>query len=175
MRKSALLLLASVVLVAGVVVLGPASAIGQGAPKILEFDTMVGVPRPYTGDTNAIRGVPGGGLPWVVDEAKGELRVDGRIEIEVEGLVLDPNDAQVIAAGLAGVNPSPNFMAIVSCLSRDAAGSTATTVNVETGLFPASTTGDSEIEDTVDLPEPCIAPIVFVTSPGGSWFAATGL
>jgi hypothetical protein len=26
----------------------------------------------------------------------------------------------------------------------------------------------------VDLPSPCIAPIVFVTSPNGAWFAATG-
>jgi hypothetical protein len=173
MKKSALLLLASVVLVAGVVVLGPASAIGQGAPKILEFDTMVGVPDPYTLPANAIRGVQGGGLPWVVDEAKGELRVDGRIEVEVEGLVLDPNDPDVPQA-VAGTNPVPNFKAIVSCLSRNAEGTIATTVNVETGLFPANAAGDSEIEDTVNLPEPCIAPIFFVTSPNGAWFAATG-
>jgi len=26
----------------------------------------------------------------------------------------------------------------------------------------------------VGLPQPCIAPIVFVTSPTGAWFAATG-
>jgi hypothetical protein len=170
MRKSALLLLASLMLVAGMVVGGPASlATGQGTPKILEFDTMVGVPRPYTGGTNAIRGVPGGGVPWVVDSAKGELRVDGRIEVEVEGLVIDPAEP----VGVAGTNPVPNFKAIVSCLSKDAMGAAVTT-NVETGLFPANTAGDSDIEDTVSLPEPCIAPIVFVTSPGGSWFAATG-
>ena len=173
MRKSALLLLATVMLVGGVVVLGPASAIGQGGPKILEFDTMIGVPDPYTGPANAIRGVPGGGLPWVVDEASGELRVDGRIEVEVEGLVLDPNDPDV-PAGVAGTNPIPNFKAIVSCLSRNPEGTVATTVNVETGLFPASAAGNSKIEDSVELPEPCIAPIVFVTSPTGSWFAATG-
>src|SRR5262245_25385962 len=175
MKKSALLLLSSVLVIAGFLVAGPASvASGQGAKKTLDFDTMVGGPRPFTGATNAIRTVPGGGLPWMVDEAKGKLRVDGRIEVEVQGLVLDPNDAQVIAAGLAGTNPVPNFKAIVSCLSRDAAGTTATTVNVETDLFPASPTGDSEIEDTVSLPEPCIAPIVLVPSPGGQWFAATG-
>ena len=27
--------------------------------KMLEFNSMSGVPRPYTGATNAIRGVPG--------------------------------------------------------------------------------------------------------------------
>jgi hypothetical protein len=174
MRKSAVLLLASL-LVGGIVVGGQASlATGNGAPKILEFDTMVGVPRPYTGATNAIRGVPGGGLPWVVDSATGELRVDGRLEVEVEGLVIDPADLAAIAAGVAGTNPVPNFMAIVSCLSKDAGGN-AITANVQTGLFPADAAGNSEIEDTVSLPEPCIAPIVFVTSPTGAWFAATGL
>jgi hypothetical protein len=172
MRKSALLLLATAMLVGGLVMAGPAAS-GQGSPKILDFDTMVGVPRPYTLAANAIRGVPGGGLPWVVDEARGKLRVDGRIQVEVQGLVLDPNDPGV-PENLRGVNPVPNFKAIVSCLSRNADGTVATTVNVETDLFPATMTGDSKIDDTVELPEPCIAPIVFVTSPTGSWFAATG-
>lgn len=172
MKKSALLLLSSVLVIAGFLVAGPASvASGQGAKKILDFDTMVGVPRPFTGAANAIRGVPGGGLPWVVDQAKGKLRVDGRIQVEVQGLVLDPNDPDVPAA-LKGTNPIPNFKAIVSCLT--VTGGAATTTNVETALFPASTSGDSMIEDTVNLPEPCIAPIVFVTSPAGQWFASTG-
>jgi hypothetical protein len=172
MKKSALLLLATAMLVGGLIVAGPAAS-GQGGPKILKFDTMVGVPRPYTLAANAIRTVPGGGLPWVVDEAHGDLRVGGRIRVEVQGLVLDPNDPGV-PANLRGVNPIPNFKAIVSCLSRNADGTVATTVNVETDLFPATMSGDSEIEDTVELPEPCIAPIVFVTSPTGAWFAATG-
>jgi len=176
MRKSASLWLAAIVLVGGMIVGGTASvATARGADRILEFDTMVGVPRPYTGSVNAIRGVPGGGLPWVVGSAKGELKVGGEIEVEVHGLVIDPNDPAAITAGLAGTNPIPNFKAIVSCLSKDAAGVVATTVNVSTGLFPADATGNSSIEDTVSLPQPCIAPIVFVTSPGGAWFAATGL
>jgi hypothetical protein len=51
----------------------------------------------------------------------------------------------------------------------------AAVVNVSTDAFPATTTGDSKIEATVTLPSPCFAPIVFVTSPGDSWFAATGV
>jgi hypothetical protein len=134
---------------------------------------MIGVPRPYTGAVNAIRGVPGGGLPWVVGFAEGELQADGKIEVTVRGLLIDPNDPAAIAAGRAGANPSPSFKAIVSCLSRDAGGN-PTTVNVSTGLFPADAGGNAEIEETLSLPMPCIAPIVFVTSPAGSWFAATG-
>jgi streptogramin lyase len=58
-------------------------------------------------------------------------------------------------------------------LSKDANGN-AVTANVSTGQFPADAAGNSEIEDTVALPQPCIAPIVFVASPDGAWFAATG-
>jgi hypothetical protein len=174
MKKRALLLLSCVVLVVGAVVAGPASVASKASKNILRFDTMVGVPRPYTGATNAIRGVPGGGLPWVVDSARGELKVDGEIEITVRGLVIDPNDQAAIDAGLAGTNPSPTFKAIVSCMSKDAGGTTATTVNVETGVFPANAAGDSKIDDSVNLPQPCIAPIVFVTGPTGAWFATTG-
>ncbi|HEY3310684.1 MAG TPA: hypothetical protein VGK00_03495 [Anaerolineales bacterium] len=143
------------------------------ATNILEFGSMTGVPRPYTGATNAIRMVPGGGLPWVVGSAVGELKSNGNLEIVVMGLVIDPNDPAAISRGLAGTNPSPNFKAIVSCLSRDASGN-PTTENRSTGLFPASPTGDARIEATLSLPQPCIAPIIFVTSPTGSWFAATG-
>ena len=58
-------------------------------------------------------------------------------------------------------------------MSKDADGN-PTTVNVSTGLFPADAAGNSEIEETLSLPSPCIAPIIFVTNPGGAWFAATG-
>ena len=50
----------------------------------------------------------------------------------------------------------------------------ATVTNVSTRQFPASPTGNADIRARVKLPEPCIAPIVFVASPGGAWFAATG-
>ena len=175
MRKSAIMLFAAILLLGAAVVGGRVSqASGEESAKILAFKTMVGVPDPYTGATNAIRGVPGGGLPWVVDSAKGKLRADGRIKVSVMGLVLDPNDPDVPPA-IAGTNPVPTFKAIVSCMSKDAAGTTATTVNVSTGEFPADTAGNSMISDTVDMPRPCIAPIVFV-SPGTSnaWFASTG-
>ena len=47
---------------------------------------MIGVPRPYTGAANAIRGVPGGGLPWVVAFGKGKLSPDGDVDVLVKGL-----------------------------------------------------------------------------------------
>jgi hypothetical protein len=130
---------------------------------VLEWDVMAPVVAPYTGAANPIRGVNGGGVPWRIDRGKGELRANGRLKVDVEGLVLVST----------GANPSATFRALVSCLSST--GSTATTVNVLTGAVPATSTGDARIDAEVDLPDPCFAPIVFVTSGGGSWFAVTGV
>lgn len=177
MRRLCLMLALAVVVAAGTIDVPPVS--GQPAPnsqrvKILEFSTMIGVPAAFTGNKAAdkTRGIPGGGLPWVVDRAQGVLRADGDLDIRVRGLVLDPNDPAV-PGNRAGTNPVAQFKAVVSCLTVQPDGSTAV-MNVSSALFPASPEGDCVIRDTVDLPDPCIAPIVFVTSPGGSWFAATG-
>ena len=124
---------------------------------------MVGVTGPYVGSTNPIRGVPGGGLRGRCREAKAVLLADGHLEIKVQGLVL-------VATG---TNPVTTFRGLVSCQTIDEAGA-PTVMNVSTDPFPA-TTGGPKIAATLDLPDPCIAPIVFVTSPGGSWFAATGV
>jgi hypothetical protein len=138
----------------------------KGTPheKILEFGTMVGVAGPFRGSTNNIRGINGAGAPWTLTSAKGELKTNGVLEISVRGLVLVST----------GVNPVATFRAAVSCLTTDASGTAAATSNILTDPFPATTTGDADIEAFVALPTPCIAPIVFVTSPGGSWFAVTG-
>jgi len=177
MKKFSLVFLSAILFVSAFFA-GSASPAAAKEAKILEFDTMVGVPRPYTGSANAIRNINGGGLPWVVASAHGELTVSGKLEVEVQGLLIDPNDPAAIAAGRAGTNPSPTFKAVVSCLSKDEAGTTATVVNIVTASFPADAAGNSKIEAQVNLPSPCIAPIIFVTSGAGtgtgSWFVATG-
>ena len=157
--------------VAGLAALLALAPVASAGDKVLEFDTMAGVVRPFTGSANAIRGVNGGGLPWVIRAGKGEVKAEGRIEVKVRGLVLADDPA--VPAPRRLTNPIPNFRAVVSCLTVDASGAAAT-VNVTTGDFPATTTGDAEIEAAVELPSPCYAPVVFVTSPGGAWFAVTG-
>ena len=89
--------------------------------------------------------------------------------MEVRGLVIDPNEP----VATAGTNPSPTFRVIVSCMSTDATGA-AVVSNVMTEPFPADAAGNAEVEAKLTLPSPCIAPIIFVTSATGSWFAATG-
>jgi hypothetical protein len=155
----------------GIVLVAATATYGSPDDRaVLEFDVMAPVSEPFTGATNAIRGAPGGGLPWELDAAKGELRADGRLEVEVEGLVLARRAP--VPEALRGTNPIASFKAIVSCLTVE--GGAPATVNVSTALAPASPSGDAKIEDSVELPSPCFAPILFVTSPGGAWFAVTG-
>jgi len=137
-------------------------------PKILEFDTMVGIPPAFTGTQQPIRGINGGGLPWVVGASRGELTASGHLEVNVRGLVFS-------AGPNTGANTVPAFRAVVSCLLAD-----GSVMNLSTDPFPATTGlaaaggGNAKIEAQLDLPQPCIAPLVFVTSPTGAWFAATG-
>lgn len=148
----------------------PATAKGRkpAEPKILQFDTMVGLPQAFTGSQNPIRGINGGGLPWSISAAKGELKSSGKLEIVVKGLVFS-------AGPNTGSNTVPSFRAIVSCLTAD-----GSVVNLTTDPFPATLGpaseggGNAKIEAQLSLPQPCIAPIIFVTSPSGAWFAATG-
>ena len=146
---------------------GSVSTASAKGPKILQFDTMVGVPAGLTGDQSLapLRGIRGGGVPWIIGEASGELRANGHLEITVQGLVL----------ATTGSNPAGTFRGLVSCIT-----STGAVQNVSTDPFPATTGpaalggGNATIEADLVIPQPCIAPIVFVTSAGGSWFAATG-
>ena len=148
--------------------LAQATMASAGTSNILKAETMVGVPDAFTGVKAPIREINGGGIPWMLDDAKVVLTSDGHLTLKVEGLVL--------AAGTsAGTNPIASFRGIVSCLQGD-----ATILNVMTDPFPATTGpatsggGNAKFEGDVTLPDPCIAPIVFVTSPTGAWFASTG-
>jgi hypothetical protein len=143
-------------------------AVGAAASDegtILEFDSMVGVSGQFVGPNGTpVRGLHGGGLPWEITSGQGQVDSEGNVEVEVRGLVLA--NTPPVPPNLRGTNPVNNFRVVVSCL--DANGRVT---NVATGQFPASPQGDSEIETTVQLPQTCRAPIVFVTSPTLAWFA----
>ena len=136
--------------------------------NVFEFNQLTSVMPPFTGPTNPIRGIGGGGAPWRIDSGRAELNANGGIEVRVRGLVLVGT----------GANPIPNFAVILSCQSKDAVGAPAV-VNLVAGITPATTAGDARFEGTVTPPSPCIAPIVFVAIPATTtaparWLAVSG-
>jgi hypothetical protein len=168
MRKALVFLLGLAVLAALAV---PALGLGGGdGRKVLQANVLSPVIEPYTGPANPIRGVAGGGLPWEIDSGSANLRADGRLHVRVKGLVLARRAP--VPANLQGAMPFTQLGAIVSCLTST--NGTATTDNVSTDLFAVTPRGDGHLDASVALPSPCFAPIVFVTSPTGQWFAITG-
>jgi hypothetical protein len=166
MKRWLVLVLGAIVTI-GLIVSPAASSNGK---KVLEFQTMAGVDGPFVGSANPIRGINGGGLPWQIDDAVGELSSSGKLEVTVRGLVL--LDGAPVPEALRGTNPVANFRAIVSCTTIiDGAPATA---NVATGPFLATVSGDSTIEAHVSLARPCLAPIIFVGPSPTTWFAVTG-
>src|SRR5512135_2950381 len=64
------------------------SPAGSRETTIMEFGTMAPVTGPFVGTANPIRGINGGGLPWQISSAHGELSGSGKLEVSVRGLVL---------------------------------------------------------------------------------------
>ncbi len=156
------------------VLTAPLLAADPSARPLFVGNSFAGVTGVYVGASTPLRGIPGGGFPWVIAEGKSKLSANGQLNVEVQGLVIDPSNATAQKDGLAGINPLPYFFATLSCLSN-----TGATVNVNTAAVSATTGGNATIEQTISLPPSCIAPLIFVRgsrtgSSSGPWFAVSG-
>lgn len=129
---------------------GMVSNTAAGGRKALD-SSMAGLPVPNT----VINTLVGGGAPWQIDRGSAQLFEDGRLHVEVEGLIIPA----------LGRNPVAEGKAIITC---------GETVAAETALVPFSEAGDAEIDTVVSLPSPCQAVAVFFTNAGNRWFAVTG-
>jgi len=121
-----------------------------GGRKVLD-STMAALPV----GSMPLDGLTGGGVPWSIDNGRVLLFADGRLHVEVEGLVITAT----------GVNPIATGKAVVTCGGVPVA---------ETDTVPFSPDGDAEIDAVVSLPSPCLAPAVFFTNATSRWFAVTG-
>lgn len=176
MNKKILIAMSAVVLFASVAF---AQTVWTPFPKtVLTFDTMVGNTNPYIESTGMeIRGILGGPHPWDLTFAQGSLRSDGTLHIRIQGLIIPAN------AGF-GYNPAPFFQAVVSCKTLVSHNGNyyenIVTPRGDTKMIGNPTLGNAIINARINLPDTCIAPIVFVTSPAGKnpplgfWFASTG-
>jgi hypothetical protein len=156
----------------------PASSPVGTVETVLSFTTMAGVDDSFLNNT-VVRGVKGDELPWDVGTVDGTLSSDGHLHLAVTGIVF--SDDPSVPPELRGINDEKEFRAVVSCLTNRTVVSggrghgQVVTSNLITDGFPATMTGNSTIDTTVELPNPCVAPIIFVI--GGDeehWFAVTG-
>ncbi len=69
MKKSIMIVVSMLIILGGLFLTRPKAPAAAKDPKILEFDTMVGLPPAFTGAQNPIRGINGGGLPWTLTSA----------------------------------------------------------------------------------------------------------
>jgi hypothetical protein len=127
--------------------------------KILHIDRMVGLSETFIGNDTHTRGIQGAGRPWDIDSGKVELLSDGKLEVDVSGLVLSDEKN----------NPLTEFQAVVSCLGEDGTGQL-----VSSSPFAADGAGNASMEETLEIPSPCIAPMFFITNSQGQWIATTG-
>src|ERR1700722_3863906 len=146
---------------------------GSDSCFIMNFARLAPVSHPLAQAADAVRGIAGSQLPWIIGAGSGSLSDDGHLLVRIRGLILASHPS--VPVSLRSTNPFPAFRIVVSCLGTGPAGA-ATIVNVSTGDFEASASGDSDIDARVNIPQPCRAPIVLVIGPSGTanWLAATG-
>jgi hypothetical protein len=146
-------------------------AAGGSTANLLKSERFVGVPTSLRGATGAIGEVNGAGAPWVIGTAKAVLGVDGTLNLKFTGLLFAPD----APAGLPGTNTVSPMKGAVSCMKSD-----GTRTATFTDAFPVTKgagegAGNGRVEQWLDLPSPCFAPIVMITNATGSvWFAVDG-
>jgi len=174
--KKPILFAVSLLVIATLTFAGGGAGNGSSSPvarQILAFHSMYAVDGPFLDPANAIDGVEGDELPWVIKLAHGTLSSNGRLKIEVKGLVFSDDDK--VPPDLQGINDEKEFRALVSCLTETEDGQIVEAHVVSEG-FAATIDGNSKIDAQLELPDPCIRPVVFVLSgKEDKWFSVTGV
>jgi len=113
-----------------------------------------------------IAGVKSGGAPWVVSHGFAILNDEGRLRVDLRGLILP-------SVG----TPGPVTAVAASVVCGDA-------VAVTTDSVLLSVDGNAEIQAKLQVPSPCLGTIVLILAAAfngtplpapGPWIAATGL
>lgn len=137
-------------------------AIGTSADELVFLAPVVGSNPGAT-----IGGVASGGAPWVVRHGLAVLTDDGRLRVDVRGLVLP--SANNTAGPITGV--------VASVVCGNAVVATSNLANL-------STAGDAEIHAKLTVALPCVGAVVLVRAAAvngaplpapGAFIAATGL
>ena len=130
---------------------------------LLAFTNLYGVDGPYLNAMYPFNGVLGDEAGWKVGPSAGSLTSDGHLKITVRGLIFSdgkPND-------------ETEFRGLVSCITDD--GTHISVASAVSQGFPANAAGNSNIDAHLNLPNPCLDPIVMVLAGSeDKWFAING-
>jgi hypothetical protein len=143
--------------------------------SLVRFDGGIGV-HPVVGIAangpapNVVRGIPPGGFPWVIKRLRADVKADGRVQVDVRGLLLS-------GGNVIGTNGGQRVLAMLFCGAPGAGGSlgNATAHISDPAGVPLDPNGDVEIDDvlTPAPPSPCDRPALLIATPGTHhWFAA---
>jgi len=133
-------------LAAGALAVPAVPAYADSGHPILSADLVATSPN-----FPVVAGATAGGRPWVITEGEATVSRDGRIRVEVEGLVIP-------VAPFNGTNPVATLAASLAC---------GGTVVATTAPVPFSPAGNAEIRDTIAVPASCADPVVLL-SPAGN-------
>jgi hypothetical protein len=141
--------------------LAPVLAVSTLAEEFAFFTPIVGSNPGVT-----IAGVPSGGVPWVVRHGVAVLNDEGRLRVEVRGLILPSTG-----------NASPVTQVDASVVCAD-------TVAATTDPVTLTTDGNAQIRAKLSVPSPCFGTIILIRAAGingtllpqpGPWIAASGV
>ena len=132
-----------------------------GADTLVKFEGGIGVipvrgnAPPFT--ANIVLGVTPAGQPWVIDDLEAEVKTNGHIKVEGEGLIR--------AGGNIGTTSEDPIFATLFCGD----------VAHHSGAVSPEPNGDFKIEDVLDPApsNPCDSPVLLIrNAQTGQWFAA---
>ena len=136
-------------------------AVSTFADEFVFFSPVVGSNPGIT-----IAGVASGGAPWVVRRGVAVLTDDGRLRVDIRGLILPSTG-----------NTGPVTQVAASIVCSDAVATTSNSVNL-------SADGNAEIHTKLTLPSPCFGTVILIRVTGanntplpapGPWIAATSV
>ncbi len=118
-----------------------------------------------------VRGVSAGGAPWVVSHAVVQLDRSGRLQLNIQGLLISKPGSPLDGS----TGPVIGVRASLTC--------EGTNVVASTDVVPLNSSGDAKINQFITIPSTCVGPVILVqigsttSNPGpllGPWIAATG-
>jgi hypothetical protein len=112
----------------------------------------------------ALMGAAAGGVPWVLKRSEATVRSDGRMRVDIRGLLIPSGQF----AGTTG--PVMTVSASLYCAGNSTPVGTS-------GAVPLSSRGNARIDTEVTLPAKCQIPAVLIHPNGalGSYIASTGV